>query len=391
MDKKMTSGEIAKKAGISQKAVRLYDEKGLLKPAEYSEGNYRLYDKEALLILEKIIALKHIGFSLEEIHDNLIAEKNLDIKESLYRQLEIMEQKKAEIERVIGCIRGMLVRCDDEPDWNTVADIAQMIQKDQGADERHFYAMKHTAEKKDWYERIYESLGIKTDSKILDLGCGFGKLWRNNWQTIPENVIVDGYDLHGSWADNLAEFITEHRSELAQGTDIGIHWADVEAEATWQQISNKYDYVIAHYLLGFLEDSELLIQRAASVLAEDGMFSCNGAEVSREGDFWKVALENMGLKTDFVTTKNAEAQKQYDAFKSVLEKYFSRIEIITLPNNLRYEDAGELFERMCERYPEGKKYLQENENRIKKYFEDIIAREGELFVAMNSQFWHCYK
>lgn len=29
MDKKMTSGEIAKKAGISQKAVRLYDEKGL--------------------------------------------------------------------------------------------------------------------------------------------------------------------------------------------------------------------------------------------------------------------------------------------------------------------------------------------------------------------------
>ena len=48
MDEKMTSGEIAKKAGVSQKAVRLYDEKGLLKPTEYSEGNYRLYDKEAM-------------------------------------------------------------------------------------------------------------------------------------------------------------------------------------------------------------------------------------------------------------------------------------------------------------------------------------------------------
>ena len=32
MDKKMTSGEIAKKVGISPKAIRLYDEKGLLKP-----------------------------------------------------------------------------------------------------------------------------------------------------------------------------------------------------------------------------------------------------------------------------------------------------------------------------------------------------------------------
>ena len=58
MSDKMTSGEIAKKAGISQKAVRLYDQKGLLKPSDYTEGNYRLYDKEALLILEKIIALK---------------------------------------------------------------------------------------------------------------------------------------------------------------------------------------------------------------------------------------------------------------------------------------------------------------------------------------------
>jgi len=47
MDKKMTSGEIAKKVGVSQKAIRLYDEKGLLKPSEYSEGNYRLYDKES--------------------------------------------------------------------------------------------------------------------------------------------------------------------------------------------------------------------------------------------------------------------------------------------------------------------------------------------------------
>ena len=62
-DKKMTSGEIAKKAGVSQKAVRLYDEKGLLKPTGYSEGNYRLYDEGSLEILEKIVALKNIGFS----------------------------------------------------------------------------------------------------------------------------------------------------------------------------------------------------------------------------------------------------------------------------------------------------------------------------------------
>lgn len=89
-NEKMTSGEIAKKAGVSQKAIRLYDEKGLLKPSEYSEGNYRLYDKEALLVLEKIIALKQIGYSLEEIREHILNDNSDDIIESLNKQIGMM-------------------------------------------------------------------------------------------------------------------------------------------------------------------------------------------------------------------------------------------------------------------------------------------------------------
>ena len=94
MDKntKMTSGEIAKKAGVSQKAVRLYDEKGLLKPTDYSEGNYRLYDRAALRVLEKIVALKQIGFSLEEIRDNLVSGEASNIEDALRLQLKEMEK-----------------------------------------------------------------------------------------------------------------------------------------------------------------------------------------------------------------------------------------------------------------------------------------------------------
>ncbi|MDC7280118.1 MULTISPECIES: MerR family transcriptional regulator [Pseudobutyrivibrio] len=69
MEKKMTSGEIAEKTGVSQKALRLYDEKGLLKPVGYTEGNYRLYDNESLAVLEKIIALKHVGFTFKGYRD----------------------------------------------------------------------------------------------------------------------------------------------------------------------------------------------------------------------------------------------------------------------------------------------------------------------------------
>lgn len=114
MSDKMTSGEIAKEAGISQKAICLYDRKGLLKPSDYTEGNYRLYDKEALLILEKIIALKQIGFSLEEIRDRLSSEETQDIEKVLQEQVRMLEEKKrnelrAKLEQYFGKVESVLL------------------------------------------------------------------------------------------------------------------------------------------------------------------------------------------------------------------------------------------------------------------------------------------
>lgn len=146
MDKKMTTGEIAKKVGISQKAVRLYDEKGLLKPSEYSEGNYRLYDAEALLVLEKIIALKQVGFSLEEIKDNLVKQENQDILQTLQSQIDMMEGKKYELEKAIARMKAVIARSNGQPDWDDVAEIIQAMQVDQRADEGHFEALKHNAD-----------------------------------------------------------------------------------------------------------------------------------------------------------------------------------------------------------------------------------------------------
>ena len=142
MEKKMTSGEMASKAGISQKALRFYDEKGLLKPTAYSEGHYRLYDEESFIILEKIIALKHVGFSLEEIKDSLENSDNESIPEILQNQVKMMEQKIRELQKAVKCIQAVLARTDGRPDWDDVADIIKKMEADQGADERH---MCHSA------------------------------------------------------------------------------------------------------------------------------------------------------------------------------------------------------------------------------------------------------
>ncbi len=390
MDKKMTSGEIAKKVGVSQKTIRLYDEKGLLKPSEYSEGNYRLYDKEALLILENIIALKQIGFSLEEIRDNLINDSELNIVDSLNAQLKIMEEKKLEIERVIECIKGMLARTEGQPDWNTVAEIAKMIQKDQGADERHFYALKYTAEDKDWYERLFEYLDINEDSNVLDLGCGFAKLWRNNWDRIPEGVKIDAVDVKGSWADNFAEFVPENIDTLSKGTTVNIHWGNIEEGEIWEK-ADVYQYVIAHYLLDFIEDKESLLNNVVEHLAADGMFSCNYAEVKKEHFYWANMLEKAGVDTKFIKDVIDKKQAKHQEFVKLLEKYFGTIKSVKFSNSMRFDNIDEAFEKLCKSYPNNQKTIDENKIRIMDMLAKEIEENGVIVVENDSEFFACRK
>jgi len=392
MDKKMTSGEIAKKTGVSQKAIRLYDEKGLLKPTDYTEGNYRLYDKEALSVLEKIIALKQIGFSLEEIHQNLAEDSEVDITETLNRQLDILIGKRYEIEKAIASIKSVLVR-ESEPDWDSVADIVKMMQMDQEADRYHFNALKHHASPEDWYVMIYKNLGLREKARVLDLGCGYAKLWRNNWKTIPENVHIDCYDLHGSWADDFEKYLTENKDTLAEGTFIDLYFEDVEEQETWESIEKRepYDFVVAHYLTGFLKDCELFLARVGDALAPGGMFSVNVSGASREHAFWQETFTKLQLKTDFMKESEAKSRKRLEGFLTILEEYFTKVENTIIDNGMRYEDADELFARLLARYPENKKYLTDKEKVIKEYFVKEIEAQGAIVVPTSSDFQHCFK
>ena len=391
MEKRMTSGEIAKKTGVSKKTVRLYDEKGLLKPSGYSEGNYRLYDTEALAVLEKIIALKQIGFSLEEIHDNLAAEKDVDVTEVLTRQLKSLESRRYEIDKAIASINSVLLR-ETEPDWDSVAEIVKTMQMDQRADVSFFRAQLHNTGQ-DWYVTIYKSLNLKENTKVLDLGCGYGKLWRNNWSEIPPGVTVNGYDLHGSWADDFADYAEQHRESLADGAEVKLYFEDIEEDRTWTQIGQKgsYDLIIAHYLLDFIKDREAFLERLANTLTPEGMCSINGASVSREHAFWREIFDKLQLMTDFFAEREVKSMEKREEFCEVLCRYFSKVETVTLGSVMRYTDANELFAYLIECYPEAKKYLAEHEAEIKEYFISEIAEKGAFLLPKSTDFQHCYK
>src|SRR6185295_13131771 len=60
--------EVAAETGLTTRAIRYYEEVGLLEPAARSEGDYRLYDESDLERLRYIRSLRDdAGFSLAQI------------------------------------------------------------------------------------------------------------------------------------------------------------------------------------------------------------------------------------------------------------------------------------------------------------------------------------
>ena len=50
-----TIGQLAKQTGVSRKAIRLYEEKGLILPSiKRNEGNYRIYNHEHVFCINGI-------------------------------------------------------------------------------------------------------------------------------------------------------------------------------------------------------------------------------------------------------------------------------------------------------------------------------------------------
>lgn len=90
-------GEFSALSTISINMLRHYDKIGLLMPWHIdSVSGYRYYDKEQLIWSNKIVSLKEMGFSLEEIKE-ISTIKQSKIEEFLHHKLN---DKKVELKRI---------------------------------------------------------------------------------------------------------------------------------------------------------------------------------------------------------------------------------------------------------------------------------------------------
>src|SRR5437660_9196702 len=66
-------GELARRTGLTVRTLHHYDEIGLLRPSLHTESGHRLYAEADVARLQRIVSLRQLGFSLEEVRDCLDA------------------------------------------------------------------------------------------------------------------------------------------------------------------------------------------------------------------------------------------------------------------------------------------------------------------------------
>ncbi len=131
--KLFTTGEFAKKAGVTLRTLRYYDKIGLLVPSDHNELGHRLYSKEDFGKLQKILTLKFIGLSLEDIANIMKYDLNhKSLKKSLEIQKEVMKKKIKHIQSIIKAIDEAAENIDfnKEMDWDKFINIISAINSD---------------------------------------------------------------------------------------------------------------------------------------------------------------------------------------------------------------------------------------------------------------------
>jgi DNA-binding transcriptional MerR regulator len=124
---------------VSIRTLRFYDQVGLLSPSQRTETGYRLYSDQDLVRLQQILALKFLGFSLEEIKVCLQREPK-GLREALAEQRSMAQEWRQRLDGVIQALaEAEQLLLADNNDWESLVYVIRAIQMEQNRDWRKKY------------------------------------------------------------------------------------------------------------------------------------------------------------------------------------------------------------------------------------------------------------
>ena len=374
------TGQFAKLANVSERTIRYYDKIGLLKPSFVMENGYRQYSDLDLLKLQKILSLKHLGFSIEEIFPMVM--DNTNLKESFDLQIDLIEDKISHLQS----LKDALKRASQTPDlsWNMILSLVQLSNEETNIIEQYKNAKnlndrislheKYSTNKQGWFNWLFNQIDFSKVNRLLELGCGNGKLWQENRIDLRNREIF--------LSDISEGMVEEVRNKL--GSDFNCIVADAE------KIPFKdsyFDSIIANHVLFYLNDLNLGLKEIDRVLKSDGILYCSTYGKSHMKEITEI-VQNFDSKI------NLSNHSLYDIFglengESILKKYFYNVQRMDYQDSLEITESKPLIDYIMSCHGNQNEILGPRLNEFKEYIEELLKNSGKIVVTKQAGLFIC--
>ena len=401
-DKIFTAGEIAKLCGVSNRTIRFYDIKGLLKPVKYSENGYRYYDKNSVEKLQRILMFKYLGFSLEEISS--IFEKEQEeqsISAKQYRnnilkdQKENLIYKKDHITKLINAV-DVAMNCNDTDEWDSMIKIINILSEDDKRVEQyrsednlqsriniHSYSTSPIG----WMQWMFNNMEFAENMKILDIGCGNGFFWTSNIENMPNNLHVIMCDYSFGMLEAAQEALKKCEAVIKEKN---IVFEFVQADANDLNINDtKFDVIMANHMIYHVVNRKGLISKVSEILKDDGVFYC-----STVGKNHMKELDELILKYDKnidLSLCNVAKSFGLENGEEQLKESFSVVDRKIHDNNLIVDNAQVIYNYAHSMLGSVPEVLEKSGDRFKDIIDEIIDRDGAMFIQKSTGMFTCKK
>lgn len=383
------SGEFAKKANVSVRTIRYYDKQGLLKPSFVSDAGYRFYTDADFVRLQKILSLKYLGFSLEEIRAITINDDKDDIANSLSMQLSLVRKKISHLQMVEKALleTSELLKENEATDWSNILYLIHVTNMERSIVEQYKDASnlsirmelhrKYTKNPQPWFSWLFEQLALKNGERILEIGCGNGNLWKGNEEKIPKGCRIVLTDI----SEGMVHDAEEHLKR----------WECFSfAQMDGQQIlyeENSFDIVAANHVLFYVRDLGKALSEISRVLKPGGKFFCSTygqghmkeiSQMVKEFDS-RIVLSPVNLYEIF-GLENGEAQ---------LRPYFSQVEMLPYEDSLEIDDIKPLLSYILSCHGNQEEYLMNRYEEFCSFLRGKLKKKGKLSITKQAGVFRC--
>lgn len=379
------TGEFAKLANVTERTIRYYDKIGLLKPSFVLPNGYRQYTDSDLLKLQKILSLKHLGFSIDEIFPIVLEDQNL--KESFKMQIELIESRIKHMVALKDSMESILSTIDDSDiNWNKIISLIKMSSDDSNIVEHYKNAKnlnvrislhdKYSQNKQGWFPWLFEQIDFSRINRLLEVGCGNGKLWKNNKINLRNRELF--------LSDSSQGMIDEVRKTL--GNDFNCMVFDCE------KIPFKDDYfdaVIANHVLFYVYDINKALEEVGRVLNSGGVFYC-----STYGSNHMKEINDIVQKFD--SRIILSQTKLYDVFglengQDILKQYFKNVEMKRYEDCLVVNKSKPIIDYIMSCHGNQNEILGLKLKEFREFVDSIIQKKGYIRITKDAGLFICEK